>query len=249
MELGKVLNEISGLFYNTEDRTLLAISDSKGKVFQINTSTYKLKDFAEKFYEPEEQPDYEDLVKLGNTVYSLVSDGTLVSVPAGARDSSRTVFYPFPSEEKNDFETLYHDPSINSLIIICKTCADEKGQKVRTAYRFDLKSLSFDETPYYTLAIDRVQALIRKDDTDFKPSAAAIHPINKRLYILSSASNLLVVANTRGQIIEAYYLNPDNFPQAEGIAFAPNGDMFISNEGKYGKPTLLQFPYLQAKKN
>src|SRR3712207_3443580 len=134
MELGKVLNEISGLFYNTDSNTLLAISDSKGKIFQLDPVKMKLRDFAEKFYETEEQPDYEDLVKLGNTVYALISNGSLVAVPAGARDTSGTVLYPFPSQDKNDFETLYFDPSVNSLILICKSCAAEKGQKVRSAY-------------------------------------------------------------------------------------------------------------------
>jgi uncharacterized protein YjiK len=33
------------------------------------------------------------------------------------------------------------------------------------------------------------------------------------------------------------------YPQAEGIAFAPNGDLYISNEAKLGKPTLLYIPY------
>jgi hypothetical protein len=64
---------------------------------------------------------------------------------------------------------------------------------------------------------------------------------------LSSAGNLLVIADTRGKIIEAYHLNEEQFPQAEGIAFAPNGDMFITNEGKYNAPTLQEFKYLNGK--
>ena len=36
MELGKVLNEISGITYYQENNALLAISDSKEKVFEIN---------------------------------------------------------------------------------------------------------------------------------------------------------------------------------------------------------------------
>jgi uncharacterized protein YjiK len=68
------------------------------------------------------------------------------------------------------------------------------------------------------------------------------------LYILSSAGNLLVITDTRGKAIAGYNLNPDDYPQAEGIAFAPNGDMFISNEGKQGKPTLKVFRYQSEKK-
>ena len=90
--------------------------------------------------------------------------------------------------------------------------------------------------------------MLKNDDAKFEPSAAAIHPVNKRLYILSSAGQLLVITDTRGQVAEAYDLNPDLFPQAEGIAFAPNGDMYISNEGKSGAPTLLRFSYLQKGK-
>ena len=84
---------------------------------------------------------------------------------------------------------------------------------------------------------------MKDDDAKFDPSAAAIHPINKRLYILSSAGNLLVIADTSGKIIEAYNLNPDQFPQAEGIAFAPNGDMFIRMKENLEHHTLLQFKY------
>jgi uncharacterized protein YjiK len=57
-----------------------------------------------------------------------------------------------------------------------------------------------------------------------------------------------VIADTRGKIIEAYKLSEQQFPQAEGIAFAPNGDMFITNEGKFGAPTLLEFKYQNGKK-
>jgi len=245
-ELGKVLNEISGLAYNTDSNTLLAVSDSKDKIFSINIGKGKLADFATKFFASADQPDYEDLVKLGDTVYVLISNGTIVAVPKGTKDTSTTRVYPFPSDQKNDFETLYHDPTANSLILLCKTCKNEKDE--RTAYRFDLKTYSFDSTAFFTISEKEVKALVKNDDAKFRPSAAAIHPFNKRLYILASAGNLLVITDTRGKVIEAYNLNPDHHPQAEGIAFAPNGTMFISNEGKYGVATLQVFPYRQTGK-
>ena len=78
---------------------------------------------------------------------------------------------------------------------------------------------------------------------DFEPSAAAVHPLEKRLYILASSGNLLVITDFKGKVQEVYRLNPTLYPQAEGIAFAPNGDLYISNEAKLGKPTLLYIPY------
>ena len=239
-ELGKDLNEISGLTYDPEDTSLLAISDSKRKVYQIDLKHLKLRDYSEKIYA---QSDFEDLVKLDTTVYVLISNGTTLQMPLHVKDTTHTIAYPFWSDGKNDFETLYYDPSLKSLVMICKSCEADKGTQARSAYRFDLAGKQFDSSALYTISTKDVKAVVKNDDADFKPSAAAIHPVDKRLYILSSAGQLLVITDTKGKVLEGYNLNPDVYPQAEGIVFAPNGTMYISNEGKYGKPTLLMFPY------
>lgn len=239
MQLGKPLNEISGIFYDAEDSSLLAVADSKEKVFQINLRTKKLKDYTENIIPS--NSDVEDVVKVDSSVFMLMSKGVLVEAPVRGADTSNIKTYPLGIGGTNDFEALYYDPSAEGLVLLCKTCAREKGSGVRTAFRFDLRTRSFDSSSFYTISRGQVKRLLKNDDAKFEPSAAAFHPINKRLYILSSAGNLLVVTDNRGQVIEAYDLNPDVFPQAEGIAFAPNGDMYISNEGKSGKPTLLLF--------
>jgi hypothetical protein len=143
---------------------------------------------------------------------------------------------------------LYYDPSVNSLIMLCKSCASDKGKQIRSAYRFDLDTRTFDSTVFYTISSDDVHKVMKDNEVKFEPSAADIHPLNKRLYILSSAGNALVITDTRGKVIEGYHLNPDEDPQAEGLSFAPNGDMYISNEGKYGQPTLQIFRYHATKK-
>ncbi|RYY98913.1 MAG: hypothetical protein EOO11_06605, partial [Chitinophagaceae bacterium] len=96
---------------------------------------------------------------------------------------------------------------------------------------------------FYTISFKEVNDRLKDGRTEFKPSAAAIHPLERRLYILSSAGHLLVVTDLRGKVQETYRLNPSFYPQAEGIAFATNGDMYISNEAKLGKATLLRIPY------
>ena len=239
-ELGKSVNEISGLTYNADDTSLLAISDSKRKIFQIDLRREKLKDYSEKIYT---QSDFEDIVKVDTVTYVLISDGTVISLPLKVADSSKTIVYPSPFTGKNDFETMYYDSTVKGLIVICKECEAEKGQHRRTAFRFDLASKTFDTAAFYGISTEDVKALVKNDDAEFRPSAAAIHPIERNLYILASAGGLLVITDTKGKVLEAFNLNPDLYPQPEGIAFSPNGTMYISNEGKYGKPSLLVFNY------
>lgn len=245
-ELGKTLNEISGVWYNSDDSSLLCVSDSKRRIIAIDLKEGKLKDHTGNVV-PSGQ-DLEDITRVDSFLYLLSSKGLIYEVPVGAKDSSSVRSYPFRLDEKNDFETLYHDPSVNGLIMLCKECSGDDGQKRRSAFRFDLATKTFDTTAFYIIPTGDVKSLMRNDDAKFDPSAARIHPINNKLYILSSAGNLIVIADTRGKVLEAYALNPDKHPQAEGIAFAPNGDMYISNEGKYGKATLQIIPFKNGKK-
>src|SRR5215207_10548412 len=124
-ELGKVLNEISGTAYNPTDSTLLAISDSKKKIFQINYRKQKLKDFTGDVVGPDQ--DLEDIYKTDSAVYLLSSAGVIYEVPL-SKDTGGVHSYAFPSEDKNDFETIYYDPSAVALILLCKSCASDKGK-------------------------------------------------------------------------------------------------------------------------
>lgn len=246
--LGSTLNEISGIDYSDQpgDSALVAVVDSKRQVFKLLMKAPELKDYTEKVLPS--NGDAEDIVMVDSTIFVLLSRGVILEIPDKAKDTAGIKNYTLNKSGPNDFETLYYDPSIESLVMLCKACEHERKQGIRTAYRFDLATRTFDSTEFYTIDKEEVKAALQDANAKFDPSAAAIHPVNKRLYILSSAGNLLVITDNRGAVMNAFYLNPDDFPQAEGIAFAPNGDMFISNEKKHGEPTLLRFPYRKGQK-
>ena len=247
-ELGKVLNEISGLAWDKQNGALVTIADDKEKIFQIGLKNKKLKDLSDKAIPPDS--DTEDIVYTDSAYYLLSSWGEIRKVPIGAKDSTAISRYSLGLKGQNDFETMYYDSSAKGFILICKSCEHEKGKGTRTAYRFNPQTTIFDSVPFFIISKAAVEEKIKDPDASFDPSGGAIHPITGELYILSSSGNLLVITNTKGKIKEVFKLNPDKFPQAEGIAFAPNGDMYISNEGKFGKPTLLFFPYeLKGSKN
>ncbi|MDB5252376.1 MAG: hypothetical protein JWP27_1545 [Flaviaesturariibacter sp.] len=238
MILEKKLNEISGIFYLASENKLLAIADDKKKIYAL-TLDGKVSDY----YDPElPSADFEDVVKVDSTVYTLISNGTVVAIQPSDSGLVSTS-YPFWSTDKNDFETLYYDSTAKGLVILCKSCAFEKGKHQRTAFRFDPKTRTFDRTPLFTISSQSVRDVLKDGKVEFNPSALAIHPFEKRLYILASSGNLLVITDLRGKVQEAYRLNPTLYPQPEGIAFATNGDMYVSNEAKLGKPTLLRIPY------
>lgn len=246
IELGKVMNEISGINFIPATGKILAISDSKEQVYQLDPQNLKITNYTGKLVAS--NSDLEDVVKVGASIYLLKSIGEIVEVPDNATDSFKLNYYRLPITGRNDFETLYYDSTANGLIMICKACESEIGKSVRTAYRFDLTSKTFDSTSFFTISKDEVKAILKTTEAKVNPSAAAIHPINGNLYVLSSAGNLMIITDTRGKVLDAYNIHPDDFPQAEGITFAPNGDMFISNEAKHGTPTLLKFLYQSPKK-
>src|SRR5689334_13042585 len=97
--LGKVLNEISGISFNDEDNTLLAISDSKPKVFEINLDKQKLKDYTDRVVPP--NSDIEDVVKVDSAVFMLSSKGIIYEVHK-RKDSGQVRSYHFWSTDQND---------------------------------------------------------------------------------------------------------------------------------------------------
>ena len=82
----------------------------------------------------------------------------------------------------------------------------------------------------------------------FKPSAAAIHPLTGRLFIISAINKVLVVADPNGNPEKIYKINPRLYKQPEGITFTPEGHLLISNESKdIGAANILIFKYNRGK--
>ncbi|MEM7394764.1 MAG: SdiA-regulated domain-containing protein, partial [Verrucomicrobiota bacterium] len=140
---------------------------------------------------------------------------------------------------KHDTEGLAFDEAGNRLLVLCKEAPEKKSQHLRAVYAFDLASEELSREPVFN--IDWHQLPARRDPGDFKPAALAIHPVNREIYTISSKEKLLVVLSPSGEFLHAETLPGKRFPQAEGLAFLPNGDLFIANEGKKSPATLLRF--------
>jgi hypothetical protein len=235
--LDKELLEISGIYY-LPDGKIAAINDEEGKIFLVNSSNgdNTVSKFGRK-------RDYEDVVMVGSYYYILESNGNIHRVPVVSADTEEE--FEFPREKKIEFESLYYDNHIRKLVLVSKE--QRETRKGVLAYTFDMDSQQFSDTALYEIYRKEIHAFLKDNNAQFKPSAAAVHPLLNKLFIVASVGKAMLQCSLDGKIEKAWQLNPDQFPQPEGLTFAPNGDMFISNEGVDGKATILKFPYTPVK--
>ncbi|MEP6699666.1 MAG: SdiA-regulated domain-containing protein [Bacteroidota bacterium] len=237
MELAKQLHEISGMSYIPGKNLLVAQNDEKGDIYTVDFKN-KSNEFGKVKFSG--KGDYEDIVHTDTAEYLLVSSGTLIKVLT--EDSIiLPQEYTLGIEGKNEFETLYKDAD-GSLVMLCKQCDHEKD-KIRTAYRFDPKTQTFSTEPIYKIDIGEIQTLLKDDKAEFKPSAAGINPLTGKLFVVASVGKLLIIASKDGKVEQVFRLDPVLYNQPEGLTFAPNGDLYISNEGGEGIATILKFNY------
>jgi uncharacterized protein YjiK len=103
------------------------------------------------------------------------------------------------------------------------------------AYNFDRKVL------FKHISIPQEQVTDDANGKDFRPSGIAVHPKTGQIFILASDGKKLLILSEQGQKEALVSLNPKIYRQPEGICFSPNGDLFISSEGKKGDGYILRF--------
>ena len=114
---------------------------------------------------------------------------------------------------------------------------DRPPHQLHDIYRVDLTTGERSDEPAFTLDRDQLDP----GGAPFKPSGLAFHPATGELYVLSAVRRALIVLSPEGELRAAVALPARLYPQAEGIAFAPDGTLFISSEGDGTAGTLLRF--------
>lgn len=232
------LDEISGIAYHNEDQALFAIQDETGLL-------YKIQPFQKENIERWRygiSGDYEDIVLKDGKFYVLKSNGNIAVFNFDDSGKVQGAEYPMNLVQGAEFESLYYEPAAGKLVLICKDCPQDKKKTVST-YRFDPVARAF-ESSEMTIDAEGIAGAMGQKSVKFKPSAAAIHPISGALYIVSAVNKMLVVADRQGRTQEVYMLPPGLHKQPEGLSFAPDGTMFISNEAAdVGVADILIYKY------
>jgi len=235
------LTEISGMtFYKGNNDILYAEQDEEGKMFWLHLGDHKAEHV--KFGK---KGDYEDMAILNDQVIILRSDGVLFSFPFSKIHQEEIT----DTKEWNgllpagEFEGLYAGD--NQLYVLCKHCKDDETTKSITAYMLLMQpDGSFKQNGSGTISVTTIEKLAGEKKFKFHPSAFAKSPKTGQWFILSAVNKMLVIADKDWNVKEVYHLNPGKFPQAEGIAFDKDNNLYISNEGDdLSAGNVLKFTY------
>ena len=76
-----------------------------------------------------------------------------------------------------------------------------------------------------------------------RPSALTLTNDAKKIYFLDGSKPKFLISDAEGNLQKLYHLDEDEFYQPEGITLSPDNRIFISNEGKKGKPNILEVEF------
>ncbi len=250
--LPKVLHEISGLT-DLGPTTIACVQDEKGIIFIYDFSKGEITERI-KFAE---DGDYEGITRINDVMYVLRSDGVLFKVEKAWNEvtSVQLIDTDIPAK---DNEALCYDEKNNRLLIGSKVKSGKGSNKnERKIYAFNLETEKIEDQPAFIVSKDDVTDFADKNnvklptkidsktgsskvDLKLGISGISIQPKTNDLYVLCANDFLLLSYNENGLLKSVDLLDKELHPQAEGITFYKNGDLFISNEGVNNEPTLIK---------
>lgn len=238
------LKEISALSPTNDPDLFLAVADERGEIFFVNVKQNGAVTNRVFF---KEKGDFEGVEMVGDYIYCLKSNGVIFEISDWKNGQPKVKEYPTPLKKENDLEGLGYDPVRKSLLLACKE--NPESDVARRIFAFDLTTHKLSAEPVYTINPGDVNALVPYNDEEkkqnsFSSSGVAVHPLTNDIYVVStSLKRLAVLDHQTGKIRFAARLEKIFLPQPEGISFDPEGNLYISSEGKKGEGAILKFAY------
>lgn len=231
------LKEVSGIAYLSDGR-FACVQDEKGVIFIFNTRNLKI----EKKIPFGDNGDYEGIALKGKTAYVVSSEGRLYEIDNIDKATPKVKEYNTPLTEKHNVEGLCLDQKHNRLLLAIKD-AESGNKDYKGIYAFDLAEKKMTEAPVFKINLkDPVFKNVnaKKSDGVMKPSEISINPVSDNIYLTEGTRPKLLIMDQKGNLITFYQLDEATFAQPEGMAFSPEGDLYISNEGNKGSGNILE---------
>lgn len=238
VKLPKELAEISGLACSPDGR-LFAHNDEVGTIYEIDPAAGSVvKNW--RLGPQKVKEDFEGIAFNNGVFFLTTSNGDIYRFTEGT--NGETVSYTtFTSglSEKNNVEGLCYDAATNALLLACKDDPGDELEDSRAIYRVALPLGSAATELYLTLSLEDLTSW--NSNSEFRPSGIEIHPATQSLYVIAARGNSLAVLTSAGILQSQFDLPKKLHAQPEGISIAPNGTVYIANEGSGGRALLYSF--------
>jgi uncharacterized protein YjiK len=250
------LKEISGIAF-VSDSIFAAIEDEKGLLYFYSLTNQQIV----KTYQFAEEGDYEDVAIVNDTAFIVTSTGHVLEIQNFRTTPLPTKTYNTPLKEKNNIEGLAYDKENNRLLLAVKdeSLHDDVNKDI---YAFDLKTKQLDTSAVYSVKLSEIEEFYKGDKLEesskkflkalgnqklnqvFRTSALAIHPTTKEVFVLSSLNNMIAVISPHDKKIKRIIeLRGREYNQPEGLAFSPDGKLYVSNESNGKIANIIRIIY------
>jgi uncharacterized protein YjiK len=254
VELARDLDEISGLAFSPDGR-LFAHGDERGIIWQLDPRTGRiLKRFAlalgpamQPFMGKRPKPDvvtgdFEDIQIVGERFFLLSSNGVLVEFREG-RDRERVPYRAFDTglSRSCELEGLTYDGSTHSLLLLCKHAYPRAWRRQIVVLGWSIDTGRLDPEPRLRVPESRVARVTGVGE--FHGSAMAVAPESDALVLVAGPQRRIIEITPTGEVVAGRVLKSKLHRQPEGLAFARDRTMLISDEAAGGRATLTAYAY------
>jgi hypothetical protein len=231
-ELPKALQEISGLAVDSAGR-IFAHDDEQAIIYQLDPATHRvIKRFS--FGLPAVRGDFEAIAIVGHQLILTTSDGVLYAGREG-RDGESVPYVTQATGIGRDCEVegMAYEAAGRGLLFACKTprVAALAGHLAVLRWSLDRKAL--DPRPWIFVRLPEITRELKGQG--FHPSELLRVPGNGHYVVLSGREHAIVELTPAGKLVAVAHLRRRDHRQAEGLAFAPDGALLISDEGAGGR--------------
>jgi uncharacterized protein YjiK len=238
-ELPKALQEISGLAVDSAGR-IFAHDDEQAIIYQLDPATHRVfKRFS--FGLPALRGDFEAIAIVGRQVILTTSDGVLYAGREG-RDGESV---PYVSQATGigrdcEVEGMAYESAGRALLFACKEPRIRALAGHLAVLRWSLDRKALDPRPWIFLRLSGITRELKGQG--FHPSELARVPGSDHYLVLSGREHAIAEITPAGAVVAVAHLRRRNHRQAEGLAFAPDGALLISDEdaGRHGTVTVYR---------
>lgn len=235
IQLPKQLKEISGMTITPNGR-LFAHQDESGVIFEVNLQNGEIIKKFSLGYIPI-KGDFEDIAFVNNKFYLVNSNGDIFEFEEGEDNKSvEYKVYKTGLKSSQDVEGLSYDPETNSLLLACKGSSGIENDNSKAVYSFSLDKKAIEENPRFLIPLSEIK-------NTFAPSGIQKNLNTGTFFIIAASGNEIIEISKDGKILGKSDLPAKANIQPEGIIFANDNTLYISNEGKGGNGYIVIYQY------